>query len=127
MPSPCKVRSFTFLDGALIAVLVAGSLLFFPLLKNNPAGDVAVMRDNTTIATYPLSPDRLVFIRGSIGVMELEIKNKSVRVVSSTCPRQICLFAGRIGRAGQQIICSPNHVLIEVNSSRKDGPDAVTR
>jgi hypothetical protein len=127
MPSPCTVRSFTLLDGALVAALVAGSLFFFPLLTSNTAGDVAIIRDNTTIATYPLSSDRLILIRGRTGPMELEIKNKAVRVVSSTCPRQICLFAGHISRAGQQIICSPNHVLIEINSSRKDGPDAVTR
>jgi Uncharacterized protein conserved in bacteria len=127
MASPRTVRPVTFFDAVLIAALIACSLFFFPLMQNNRAVIVAVIRDNATIATYPLSPDCRVIVRGRTGLMELEIKDKAVRVVSSTCPRQVCLFAGSIGRAGQQIICSPNHILIEILSSRKDGPDAITR
>jgi hypothetical protein len=121
------IRPFTFFDAMLIALLVAVSLLYLPFLHNSRPGIVAVVRDNAIIATYPLSTDRRVSIRGRIGPMEIEIKNKAVCVVSSTCPRQICLFAGSIGHNGQQIICSPNHILIEIVSSRKDGCDAVTR
>jgi hypothetical protein len=127
MTSQRTVRPVTFFDAVLIAICATGATLFLPLFQNNRPETVAIVRDATTIATYPLSTDRRVLIQGRIGPMELEIRNKAVRVVSSTCPRQICLFAGRIGRTGQQIICSPNHVLIEIISSRKDGPDAVTR
>ena len=127
MASMQTVRPFTFFDAVLITLLVVGSLFCLPFLHNNQPGVVAVVRDNATIATYPLSTDCRVSVRGRIGPMQLEIRNRAVRVVSSTCPRQICLFAGRIGRTGQQIICSPNHILIEIISSRKDGPDAVTR
>jgi hypothetical protein len=113
MKSRQTIRPVTFFDAALIASLVAGSLLFLPFLRNSRPETVAITKDNETIATYPLSSDCRVVIRGRIGPMELEIKNRAVRVVSSTCPRQI--------------ICSPNHILIQIVSSRKDGLDAVTR
>jgi hypothetical protein len=127
LSSASAIKPFTFFDALIIALLTAAAAVFFPIVNNSRADEIAVVRDNRTIATYTLAPDRMVSIKGAIGPMELEIKNKSIRVVSSTCPKQICLDAGAIRRAGQQIICSPNHILIEIVSLHKDGPDAVTR
>ena len=125
--STAAIKPFAVGDALIIALLIFAALYFFPVVNSSRTGDVAIIRDNITIATYPLAPDRTFFITGKIGPMELEIKNKSVKVLSSTCPKQICLDAAPIRRGGQQIICSPNHILIEIVSSRKDGPDAVTR
>jgi hypothetical protein len=125
--STAAIRSFAFGDALIIVFLILGAFYFFPVVNNGRTGDVAIIRDNITIASYPLDPDRRFFITGKIGPMELEIKNKSVKVLSSTCPKQICLDAAPIRRSGQQIICSPNHILIEIVSSRRNGPDAVTQ
>jgi hypothetical protein len=125
--STAAIKPFAFGDAFIVALLIVAAFYFFTFVNKGRSGDVAIIRDNITIATYPLAPDRRFFITGKIGPMELEIKNKSVKVLSSTCPKQICLDAAPIRLSGQQIICSPNHILIEIVSSQRNGPDAVTR
>jgi hypothetical protein len=50
-----------------------------------------------------------------------------VRVLRADCPRQICVRAGAIRRSGQQIVCAPNHILIELETSSGKGLDAITQ
>lgn len=42
------------------------------------------------------------------------IEGGSVSVKNSSCDNQICVHWGKIGRAGQSIVCSPNKVYIEI-------------
>ena len=50
--------------------------------------------------------------------MTLSIRNGSVCVLSSSCPKKICMRTGAVRLRGQQIVCAPNHILVEIETSK---------
>ncbi len=123
MPAP---KSFTVVDLILIAAIVAIAGALLPFLESGLADTVAVYRDNSLIAEYPLDHDRTFSVGAPTGFVVIEVRQGSVRVVESGCPRGICRHALPIRKAGQQIVCAPNHLTIEISSRHAtDGPDAI--
>jgi len=120
-------RTISPLDIIIIALLLAGAVSFWPFLQSHGPATVVVFRDNRCIARYPLSSDKVFSIRGKEGAMTMEIRDNSVRVVESSCPLGICVQTGAIRRHGQQIVCAPNHVLIELETSSGSAIDGVTQ
>jgi hypothetical protein len=120
-------RTISILDIIIILCLLAGAVAFWPLLSSHGPATVVVFRDNLCVARYPLSSNRVFSVRGKIGVMKLSISGNSVRVSEATCPRGICVQSGAIHRRGQQIVCAPNHVLIELETSEGSVIDGVTQ
>jgi len=64
-----------------------------------------------------LKEDRLITLPVSTGEMKIEVKEGKVRVVSSDCPRQVCVHQGAIAHPEQILVCVPNKVLIEIKST----------
>lgn len=44
--------------------------------------------------------------------LTLEVSDRGVRVVEASCPGEDCRHTGLISKAGQQIICLPNRMVI---------------
>jgi|WetSurMetagenome_2_1015567.scaffolds.fasta_scaffold00008_14 hypothetical protein len=121
------LHPFRLLDAPVIAACAAGALAFWPLFQSHRPSTAAIFRDDEKIAEYPLSESRTVQIRGDLGEMTISIGADGACVLRSTCPKQICAHAGTIRQTGQQIICAPNHVLIELESSSGRAVDAVAK
>lgn len=51
--------------------------------------------------------------------MTIEVKNGSIKVVRSDCPKHICSHFGAIHYPAQTIVCVPNKILIEIKSDSK--------
>ena len=68
-----------------------------------------------------LTLNRKLRIKGENGFLVLEIKNKKVRVIKSTCRNKICIKTGWISKEGESIVCVPNRVIIKIlgNSFQK--------
>ena len=115
-------------DILIISVLFIASVLFIPFLHSNTRDLVEVYKVDDVIARYPLDEDRIFSVQGVHGVLKVEIKEHRVRVISSSCPYQICVDTGWISRANEQIICAPNRVFISIKAEQeKKGIDAVSR
>lgn len=86
-----------------------------------------VYKIDKVIARYPLDEDRVFSVKGINGNLEVEIKDERVRVLSSSCPHQICVDTGWISRTYEQIICAPNRVFISLKTeAEKEDIDAVS-
>jgi hypothetical protein len=120
-------RRFTVLDALLIAALLCSGSAFIPFMVSLAPGVAVVYRDNTIVAQYPLSSAAEFFIKGAQGGMRVKIADGALSVMSSQCPRQICRHTGSISRPFEQIVCVPNHLLVEVRSGKKRDIDAVAR
>jgi hypothetical protein len=59
------------------------------------------------------------------GKMLLDETDGSIRVKKSNCPHGACVRMGWIRHGGQQIICVPNKVIIEIESEASPFLDAV--
>lgn len=124
-----KIRTFTVLDFLLILLAIGGAVSSIPIIQANQPSTVAIYKDNTLYAEYPLNEEREFLIKGHEGPMIIKIHNSHISVSSSTCRKQICVKSGAISKPFQQLVCAPNHVLIEIRSPKKaeERIDAITR
>lgn len=122
-------KTFTVVDLFLIIAAVCGACGSIPFLYTLQPATVAVYRDNTLYGEYPLDQHRELTIAGHEGPVTIVIADGSVRVKQSTCRKQICVKSGAVNKPFQQLVCAPNHILIELRSQResKDTPDAVAQ
>ena len=70
----------------------------------------------------PLSKDDILTVASSAGTNVIEVQSDKVRVSEADCPNQDCVDQGWISNAGQQIVCLP-HKLV-VNITNKDAASA---
>lgn len=122
-----ELRLLRNTDIFIILILVIASAFFIPLLLSHPRDTVVIYNQDNIIAEYPLDENRIFTIEGTLGRLEVEIKDRRVRVNSSTCPRQICVHTGWISKPYEQIICAPNRIFISIKSDSEELVDAVTR
>jgi hypothetical protein len=85
-------------------------------MKGTAPSTVIVRRDNTLLARYPLSGDLSFQVQGAEGPLSICISNKRVAVIQATCKNQVCVHTGYIEHPHQQIICVPNHIIVEIVS-----------
>ncbi|MCK4307587.1 NusG domain II-containing protein [candidate division WOR-3 bacterium] len=74
-----------------------------------------------------LSEPQKIEVKGALGESIIEIKDKSVRMLDSSCLLKICVHQGEIKSPGETIICVPNRVMIRIAGPAFGGIDAVTR
>ncbi|MGC8764695.1 MAG: NusG domain II-containing protein [Brevinematia bacterium] len=75
--------------------------------------------------SYSLDRDRIVRVKGLLGNFEVEIKNGTVKVTETNCPKKICKRF-KISRVNDSITCMPNMINIKIEGSERDGIDAIT-
>ncbi|OQY37722.1 MAG: hypothetical protein B6229_07785 [Spirochaetaceae bacterium 4572_7] len=72
---------------------------------------------------YPLDIDRELEFYGSLGIVKVQIINKEVAIIDSTCRNHICVDAGFISKIGQSTACLPNRILVSIESSKMEDVD----
>jgi len=125
-PNSVRIRAFGPLDLLIVAILALFAVGSMSVLRESEPAEFVVYRDDTILATYPLTEDRTVVVDGAMGKVMMEVSDGAVRIVRSPCPRQICVLSGPIDTPGQQLICVPNHIIIEIaGRSPATDPDAI--
>ena len=122
------VRACGPLDLLLALALAVGAAGFIPVMRASSPSTVIIKRDNSMIAHYPLTAECSLTVNGAEGTLDIRISKGSVEVTHAACRNQICVRTGPIRRPFQQIICAPNHIIVEIASSRvRDTIDAITQ
>ena len=114
-------------DWVLIAIIiVVAGLAFFlhNLLGAKGASCVVVKVDGKIEGTYSLGEDQEISING--GTNTLVIKNNRAKMKEADCPDQLCVNQKAISKNNESIICLPNKVVVEVESSENSEFDAVS-
>ncbi len=75
---------------------------------------------------YDIHEDRVINVEGPLGATTVIIEDGEVRVEDSPCREKICVKMGRKKRAGDQIICVPNRVIVEI-TGESEAVDGITR
>ena len=102
------------------------SVLSFPLVwQGGVAEKVIVKRGGEVFAELDLLHDRQIDVPGPLGVTQLEVRARRVRVVSDPGPRQYCVLQGWLSRAGEVAVCAPNQVSVLV-LGRKEVYDSLS-
>ena len=109
---------------AACILLAAVAILLFQFVRSDSgAGKVSVTVDGEIFGTYSLAEDQTVDIDGT---NRLVIENGTAEMEWADCPDQLCVNQRAVSRQGESIICLPNKVIVEVESSESSELDAVT-
>ena len=112
-------------DVILAAVLLALGLCGLFLLRSSANADarVSVRVENVEMYSCGLNETKEFTVKTDYGYNIVCVENGQVWVREADCPNKDCMDFGKIGSAGQVIICAPHKLLVEiVNGS--GGPDA---
>lgn len=114
-----------------IAAIACVGLVATRLMGANTNADMAtvVIRDGEqNVYELPLSQNTTKSVTTDLGTNLIEIKDGRVRVEEADCPNQDCVHQGWIDAAGEQIVCLPHKLTVDiVDESAKTTYDVVGR
>ncbi len=115
MKMPLRPLDLPILLLGLLAVVTA----FQRLGSGHRAGAwVEIRTAERRLQPLPLDQDRVLHVRGRLGVSTIEIHQGAVRFLDSPCHGKLCIRSGWQRHAGDFAACLPNRVSLLVR-----GPD----
>lgn len=109
---------------AVIVVAVTASLAAVLWMgASTPAASAVVHASDGTVRAFPLDEDGTFEIATDKGVNLVQIENGTVRVAEADCPNQDCVNQGAISQVGQQIVCLPHELWVEIVADDAAGSD----
>ena len=115
----------------VIAAVACAGLVATRLMGANTNADTAtvVIRDGEqNVYELPLDQDATKTVTTDLGTNLIEIKDGRVHVEEADCPNQDCVHQGWIDAAGQQIVCLPHKLTVDiVDESAESAYDVVGR
>lgn len=114
-------------DVLLVAVILLTAAVSFFLHEKigaKEAGCVTIKVNGVIEGVYSLDKDQEITINN--GTNHLQIKDGKADMTEADCPDHLCVDQKAISRNQESIICLPNKVIVEVDSSENSAFDAVT-
>lgn len=115
-----KKRCSSKLNIVLVAVIALVAVAGFAAVKlmglgSTTQGATAVITDADK-KTYklPLDTDATITVTTDLGTNVIEVKDGRVRAKEADCPNQDCVHQGWIGKPGQQIVCLPHKLTVDI-------------
>lgn len=116
----------TWGDRILIVFFIFVNVFLFAKMGIGIQGDWVVIEvDQREVSRHPLSEDRLIPVRGKLGLTEVVIEKGKARIRHSPCGNKICVKSGEIQYADRLIACIPNRVTVRVIGEKQRGVDAI--
>jgi hypothetical protein len=114
--------------GDLVLIFALSGLILFLFTQTLGARDSerVVVTTPRGVRSYPLDQDRVVLAEGPLGVSRVVIEDGEAWIQDSPCRKKICIRMGKLRRPGQQAVCLPNRVIVELEGSRRQ-VDGVSR
>lgn len=64
--------------------------------------------------------EKTITIETEYGINIIEIKDKKVKMIESSCPDKLCIKQGEAHSPGQLIVCLPNKLVVEITGENDD-------
>lgn len=111
---------------AVLVVVVLGGYAAWRLYGATADARVAVITDGDGVEhTLPLDEDAELTITTSLGTNTVVVEDGSVYVREADCPNQDCVEQGAVSDVGEQIICLPHELVVEVAGDGQAAYDVV--
>lgn len=108
----------------LVAVLCVAGLCFCTrLLNKEDAAFVTVRVDGEIVERCELDQNRTLEVNGGTNI--IEIKDGRVSMKEADCPDQLCVHQRSICYNNESIICLPNKVVVQIESSEEAEYDSI--
>lgn len=100
-----------------IAVFVSAVLFFF--LYSTQEGDRVLVTANGQVEEYPLNRNRTIKLLNGEHYNLISIEQGRVSMTEADCPDKLCVKHKAVYRNGEMIICLPNEIFIQIESSEE--------
>lgn len=110
----------------IVALLLLAVASFWVIPGVGKQGRIVLIEQNTELVKeLPLDKETTVEVEGHLGTTVVKIEGGKARIVSSPCPRKLCVRMGSISKAGEIVVCVPNKVVVRIKGEKEI--DAVTQ
>ena len=113
-------------------VMICAILFYIPLVwagyvNAGKEKEVVVSFKDQEILREDLKNDDVYTVQGTLGEVQIEVKDEKVRVEKENSPYHLCSIQGWVEDANRPIVCLPNNisVQIETNDEASDDVDTV--
>lgn len=106
--------------GLLVFLILLSFSSFFLFLKKEESVVAHVYFEDKLVLTIDLTVDKTYEVEGYNGKVKLEVKDKKIRVNQENSPLHLCSKQGYISKSYESIICLPNKIYVEIDSSDYD-------
>lgn len=108
-------KKLNIIIAAVIVALVLAGVAGVYLFGQTTDARTAVVKDaDGNEYTFALSENAQQTITSSAGSNTIVVENGTVRVSEADCPNHDCVEQGAIQSAGQQIVCLPHKLTVDV-------------
>ena len=126
------MKKMTRADFLLFTAALAASVLGLAWLRTAPVApgrEMVVRQHDREVLQKVLTDDgEETWTLGEAGHQNvLQRKGRRVRVVQADCPDQICGKQGWVEKEGDQLVCVPHRLLVEIRSKGAGTIDALAR
>mgnify|MGYP002575369638 FL=1 len=83
-------------------------------LGQKKGSQVVIYVDQKEIGRYDLDTDTTKEIQTTKGTNTLVIENGMAYVTDADCPDQVCVRMGKISKTGENIVCLPHKLVIQM-------------
>ena len=105
-------------------IVFAGIIYFIGAWKDQAEGDKAVITvDGKQYGTYNLNQNQQIEIENKYGQNRITICHGVVFMEEADCPDQYCVGQGKIHKNGEQLVCLPHKLVVEVQASAEGEQD----
>ncbi len=114
-------------DWILIAIIVGCAFFAFLMhhsFQNTGKGQVVVKVNGAIEATYDLNDDKEIKLNDGTNI--LKINNGKADMIEADCPDKLCVEQRSISKNHESIICLPNAVIVEIESTSESMLDGMT-
>ncbi len=120
------MKKFCLTDILIILVLFILSLsgIFYGSMKKENGRSVLVFTPYGEYQ-YSIEKDRIITVKGKLGEFIIEIKDKTVYVKETNCPKKICKQF-KIRNSKESIVCPPNMIMIKISDKAQEEIDGIT-
>lgn len=111
----------------ITSVILYGTMEWFVRATTGSQKIAIVSYREEEVLRIDMSVDQNYTVKGTLGDVFIEVKDKAIRVEKETSPFHICSIQGWVEYANVPIVCLPNHIVIMIqgSSSQPEGEDSV--
>ncbi|MCR5387886.1 MAG: NusG domain II-containing protein [Lachnospiraceae bacterium] len=111
----------------LSCLLMIGIIFTIGIFAFSKKGNTLVIYvDGEIYGEYSLNSDETIEINDEFGNNTVIIKDGEAYMVDADCPDGLCMKQGKISKAGQNIVCLPHRLVLEVKGDEKGEFDAIS-
>lgn len=106
--------------GVILAVVLGAFAATYAFGESTDARSAVVKDAAGNEYTLSLAEDTTKTITTSVGTNVIVVEDGTVRVFEADCPNHDCVEQGAISKAGQQIVCLPHKLTVDVTDANAE-------